>query len=441
MMNCARIRSPRWSRTTFLTLLAASLCGAGCVTEKADKPRLTYSDVVRPETPPDTSVLNTYVPNGLSTSNSAVTAWIASLGTIEYDRHLLPLVSPGGQYMAVQAPAPALADDEVWDCILADATVTAPKLDIIIYRIEQTHGDKPGQRLVEHRRLEGAGVLGRGADESAFLIESPQGAEARRIGFVQWETGETTWLLNSGVNAFAARAPSGRLAWCQRVGEGDESHFELFVQGENEVYRAGDGTGDLMFPIWCGNENVLFAFHLGADKALDLVVFDTRSAEAMRQPLQRERLTDAGTVFMAFQALAGIQSPAAPDGSPRILFFHSGQQRIFEYDARWPEGQRVRGLPSPSIAAAWHTGDGIIYSSLSRVYYQFLRDRSAPVELFKGSGVPCATSNPAHPFVLIAMDTKVLFQLNLWAMGLAGEEAVRAAAAQLNQADLQRSPR
>jgi len=213
----------------------------------------------------------------------------------------------------------------------------------------------------------------------------------------------------------------------------------LYVQGRNEVYFAGDADGSWLFPVWCHNEDVLFAFHLMPSGALDLVVFDTRSAEAMRRPLQTERLTDAGTIETAFQALAGIPEPVAPDGSPRLLFFHSGQGRLFEYDARFPEGRRVRGFPAPSVAAAWHNDEGVIYSSLTALSYQFLRDGSAPVELLKGASVPRKTSNPMHPFVLVAVDEKIPFQLNLWAMDLVDEATVRAAAAQINPATVNKS--
>lgn len=430
-LRCTLLCRAGRTAVTALTLAAAL---SGCVTEKP-KPKpagITYSE----PRPPDTSALETYVPRGLSSSSSVVSAAIGPIGSIEYDGYLIPLISPAGEYVAVQAGDPA----PTWKEILADpAADPTLSLDVIIYRIEKVDGG-PRQRIVEQRRLDGVGIIGRSADETGFLIESPQPDGSRRIGWVHWRTGEVDWLLRTGVNAFATRSPSGRLAWCERVG-GGSARFELLVQGNNEVYRAGDGEGSWLLPVWCANESVLFAFNLMPTGELDLVVFDTRSAASMRQPLQRERLTNSGKLDTAFQALAGIPSPAAPDGSPRLLFFHTGQERVFEYDARSPEGRRVRGLPSPSLAAAWHTGDGIVYAGRRAIYYQFLRERSAPVELLKGFSVPRMTSNPMHPFVLVAVDQNVPFQLNLWAMGIVDEETVRAAAEQVDARSLNNSRR
>lgn len=426
------------SAALLLSATATLTLAPGCV-ESKPKPRLTYADqgsfangnanTTNPgNVKPDTSLLQTYLPRGLSSTSSAVSAALGPMGSIEYDGNLLPLISSAGEYMAVQGSRPA----PTWKTILADPAGDAPPpLDIIVYRIEKVDGG-PRQRVVEYRRLEGIGLIGRSADADGFFIESPQPDGSRRIGRVQWKTGEVNWLVQSGVNAFAVQSTSGRLAWCERVG-GETPRFNLYVQGRNEVYVAGHDDGSWLFPVWCHNDDLLFAFHLMPSGTLDLVVFDTRSAEAMRHPIQTELLTEDGTIETVFQALAGIPEPAAPDGSPRLLFFHTGQGRIIEYDARFPAGRRARGFPVPSVAAAWHTGEGVIYSSLSNLYYQFLRDASAPVELpLRGASVPRRTSNPMHPFILIAVDEKAPFQLNLWAMDLVDEDAVRAAADQLD---------
>ncbi len=427
------------SRTAMLLLAVGCVASlVSCVTEKSTRSQPTLTDSSpQNRARPDTSALKTYVPTGLSTSTSAVSAAIGPLGTIEYDGNLIPLVSPGGDFFAVQGGRPAPS----WGTILAQESMQSlPSLDVIVYRIEKVN-DGPRQRLVEHRHLTDVGLIGRYADETGFIVESPQPDGSRRIGWVQWSTGELTWMLRSGVNAFATRSPTGLLAWCERVEGGASPRFDLFVQGRNEVYRAGDGQGSWLMPVWSNDSETLFAFNLKPGGELDLVVFDARSAASMRVPLQRERLTDKGSVSTVFQALAGIQSPAAPDGSPRLLFYHAGQDRIFEYDARQPEGRRVRGLPAPSIAAAWHTGDGVVYSGRSALYYQFLRDGSAPVELLKGPGVPRTTSNPMHPFVLAAIDQKASFQLNLWAMDLVDEDTVRTATEQMDPTTAAKSQR
>ncbi|GEM_PF-2833289 len=426
--TCAR----RNSRTAMLMLAVAGVALlTSCVTEKSTRLQPTLIDSSpQNRSRPDTSTLETYVPTGLSTSTSAVSAAIGPLGSIEYDGNLVPLFSTGGEYFAVQGGHPAPS----WDTILAQESMQPlPSLDVIVYRIEKVNGG-PRQKLVEHRSLTGVGLIGRYADETGFIVESPQPDGSRRIGWVQWSTGEVTWLLRSGINAFATRSPSGRLAWCERVGGGASPRFDLYVQGRNEVYLAGDGQGSWLMPVWSNDNETLFAFNLMPTGELDLVVFDARSAASMRAPLQRERLTDQGSVSTVFQALAGIQSPAAPDGSPRILFYLTGKDRIIEYDARESAGRRARGLPAPSIAAAWHTGDGIVYSGRSALYYQFLRDGSAPVELLKGPGVPRTTSNPMHPFVLVAMDQNANFQLNLWAMDLVDEDTVRTATERMDPA-------
>lgn len=429
---CARRALARASSLTLAALLAA-----GCVSEPTPRGRPALTDSSRRgPAQPDTSVLETYVPRGLTTSTSAFSAAIGPLGSIEYDGLLMPLVSPAGTYLAVQDGRPA----PTWDVLLASPAGDAPPpMHITIYRIEKVQ-DGPRQQVVEHLRLDEAGVLGRSADEHGFLVESPQSDGSRRIGWAEWTTGRLTWLLRSGVNAFATRSGNGRLAWCERI-SADPVRFDLFVQGPDEVFRADDDGGSWLFPVWSADNTTLFAFHLKAGGELDLAVFDTRSAASMRRPIQRERITGQGSVYGAYQALAGIQSPAAPDASPRMLFYHSGQDRIFEYDA-WPaEGRRVRGLPAPSIAAAWHHGEGIVYSSRSALHYQFLREGSSPVELLKGAGGVRLTSNPMHPFILIAVDRSAAFRLNLWAMDLVDEATVRAAAERLDPSMADRARR
>lgn len=415
-------------RGAIAAALAAALLASGCVTEQPAPRRPILTDQsLRGAAPDPKATLETYVPAGLASSTSTVRATIGPLGTIEYDSLQPPLVSPAGGYLAVQNGSPA----PTWAAILASpAAANEPVPRITIYRIRTVDGG-PRQQVVEHRRLDEAGLLGRYADEQGFIVESPQVDGSRRIGWVEWTTGELTWLLRSGANAFAARSPAGRLAWCERVG-GERPRFDLFVQGPNEVFRADDEGGSWLMPVWALDDVTLFAFHLAPGGELDLAVFDTRSAAAMRRPLQRERLTNRGSVEMAYQALAGIQSPAAPDASPRMLFYHSGQDRVFEYDARSPDGRRVRGLPAPSIAAAWHTADGVVYSSRSAMHYQYLRDGADAVELLSGAGVPRITRSPMHPVVLVAADRGAMFRLNLWAMDFVDEATVRRATEQLD---------
>src|SRR5690606_28612053 len=238
-----------------------------------------------------------------------------------YDGQMLPLVRPGGGYIAVQE-----VGSPTWDTLLAtpDALVP-PRSVIVVYRVEQDPKTARLSMTPSHRLID-LGILGRNADEHGFLVESPRPDGSRWIGKVQWNTGDVEWLVDGPeVNAFAALGPGGRLAWSQRS-TGSET-FDLVVEGEDGLLRLPSTGGDWLLPVWANDGRTIFAFEVAPTGALDLVALDCRSQEHLARAQSRRPLVLHGTAAMAYQALAAIQDPADPHGAARMLFFHPGYGR------------------------------------------------------------------------------------------------------------------
>ncbi len=165
------------------------------------------------------------------------------LGTVETDGYTLPVISPNGRYLAVQTGAPPdLAT------ALARPGQRAPRASrIALYRLDARGIVRLGET--------GTGlVLGRAADDTGVLIESPRPDGARWIGRIRWGTPrgsegyEPEWLVQDGrVNAFATLGPSGALAYATR--DVRSRDFDVVVRQAGRTLRiGGDGLRSHLFP-------------------------------------------------------------------------------------------------------------------------------------------------------------------------------------------------
>lgn len=344
------------------------------------------SGIQRPEDV-DLSSAFAGLPKSIERSSGGVVAEIAAFsGDLAFDLQTMPLVDPAGRYIvAQQGVSPS------WDTVLAreGAAPAEASLSLAVYEIVQDEAIR-AFRLHQTKWMERLGILGRGADAEGFLIEAPKEDGSRWIGKVNWSTGEVNWLVKGDrVNAHAVieqriAGEPGRMAWCSRPP--DSPWFDLVVEGDNEVFTLPGQDGSWLYPVWCKDGTRLFVFFLSSDGRLDLVALDARSQSVLRRPLARQTLVlNGASEATAYQMLAGIQEPSAPDGSLRMIFFHSGLGRVCVFD---PLGRSTRGdggivtsvlsLAKGSIGGGWFDDEALVLNGSSEVVFQVLPRNGLP---------------------------------------------------------------
>ncbi len=340
-------------------------------------------------------------------------AIVAPMGRVRFDGQVLPLVRPSGKFIAVQEGA-----STSWKTLLArNDAPPAVFMTIVIYRIGV---DEQNRRpfLEEHQRLEEVGFLGRGADDDGFLIESPQFDGSRAIGKVDWQTGAVDWILKGGsdhtINAFASIARDGRLAWCARSGEsGNSDKFDLYIQGNAEVFRVPAGEGEWLFPIWANDGRTLFVYRLHDTGELEITAFDARSKALVQRPMATRRLVVNGNRYVAYQSQAALQQAAAPDATPRLLLYLPGPDCMGLFD---PRVQGIRRLSSLSFAGSWRDSATIIVGGQDSVSLEDAAQSNQAAVLLEEPFVARRTSDPQTPFVLFAPVGNRMNDLNVWVM-------------------------
>lgn len=152
------------------------------------------------------------------TASGRVIFGIEPLGAVEYDGMTLPVISPGGGALAVQAGAPA-----EWAALLAVPGATSAASRIEVYDLRQ----RPialAPWSAAARTPEGespipvGALLGRSTDASGFLIEWPRSDGSRWIGRARWDSGRVEWLVRGeSVNAHAVLLADGSLIFTRQA--------------------------------------------------------------------------------------------------------------------------------------------------------------------------------------------------------------------------------
>ena len=268
----------RW-RSGAVPALACLVMIAGCQTQKTP-----LRSVLAPARGP---VLLAAPPAGEPYAGLRV------LGSVPYDDRTLPLVSPDGRYVATQVGGPPS-----WETLLAQPNAPgAAASSIEIYRC-----DAHSEVAVLQARSEPGLLLGRAADETGLLVESPQEDGSRRIGRLDWVGGTVRWLVSDGqVNAFACLGPQARLAWSRRRTEAP--NFDLVVRGGEDEWTLEAQGGDWLMPAWSEHPDGLFALRLTGGR-LDAVFMSAQSADTARQTLLRLPIAQQMTARDAYQCLA-----------------------------------------------------------------------------------------------------------------------------------------
>ncbi len=209
-----------WARSLAVLLCGAVLLGTtpGCVTEARPLKGLP----VRPAAGPGSALPDGPLarPAGAASATGRVIAGVATIGSIEYDGLTLPLLSPSGAFVAVhQGPAPT------WEALTAQGRAEPSAGRIARLHVRERALEPVAGALADE--LAGA-VPGRSADESGFLVEQPMPDGSRRVGKVEWSSGQVAWLVQDRrVNAHAVMLRDGALIFASRTVE--SARFSLML--------------------------------------------------------------------------------------------------------------------------------------------------------------------------------------------------------------------
>lgn len=291
--------------------------------------------------------------------------------SLEYDGFALPLVSPDGQWAAIQATSTA-----DWPTLLGSLEGGQPNAGTISVAALSVGSKSPPVRVNATDLL-----LGRSADSAGFLVESPRVDGARWVGRVAWRGGDPVWLIeDEHVNAMATLGEGDSIAWCRR--SRGNSRFALCVQQAGvtqEIPPPEDGSW--MAPLFSGDGKYLYALRL-RDGVLAACAFPISQAMST-VPTIAVDLSWRADERMAYQTLVPLRTGGLPDDA-RLWFFHPRFGRM----ACWnPLNNRI-GLASPqSAGAAMIAGGRLVTASQEHLCVEPMPTEGSATETKRTSNI------------------------------------------------------
>lgn len=423
---------------------AAMLAGfAGCVVEEQspDRPRGRGNSPARQQ--PSPAGERAELPAGPiarpargATLSSHVRVAVTPLGEIEYDGQTLPLTSPDGRFVACQT-----GRSPTWETLLAGPAAEVPgRSEIAIYTLDAEAGAAGARAITPAEPLPPGLVLGRAADDTGFLVESPRPDGARWIGRVDWLSGRLTWLVQGpDVCAHAVFGPEGSLVFTRRaVGAEGAALVLRLADGSESVLGAG---GSYAMPLWTGDPGMVYASQMSADGTAIVGVRirqegPARQAGGLGQVVVRRVIARASDPVIGYQAMSPARSLAEAVGGSAaapLVFFHPSMERMTLLD---PISGRIMGLAPKSIAAAagadgdgyyCTTPRGLVYWALPQALDRWTEAGSQPdpeVRVLADPYVPRQVRGEGQ--TLLIGPARDALRLKLAIMELvAGEEEIR----------------
>ncbi|MFM9996627.1 MAG: hypothetical protein ACKVU4_12610 [Phycisphaerales bacterium] len=426
-MDTARPKSGSAARPgtltpTRLALTVLLLAGAGCV---RDKPRITPG-LTRADGWTSGPVAS---PAG-STTTFHVRTEVIPLGALPYDGQVLPLVSPGGRYLAVQDGAPP-----TWSTLLAEFAATPPTATRLgVYDMAA----RPPARVELPEPLPRGLVLGRACDDRGFLVEAPRDDGSRWIGRVGWLGGGVEWLVQgTAVNAHAALTRDGDALFTRRSPAGDRAALVLRSADGHEA-ELSDPAGSYAMPLVAGDPRTAHALVFSPQglelETLRIVEDPPGGGRRVLVPAgARSRLASRGDAALAYQVAAPAQLPWPGDTlrDPRapVVLYHPRIGRMAVFDEA--SGSFVALAPGSIAAAHWPRAgregffctapQGLVFTPTPTPEERgSLRPRPPDARVLASPYVPRLTGDPQRPLLLFGPDPQDRSRLQLFQMRLDG---------------------
>ncbi len=338
-------------RRAFPRLVAAalSLALAGCVSKTLDDQSRFGLDGLPDRLPSQVA------PEILAERGARIDRAIAleSRGFIEADAATAPLVAPAGDAIAVQLrPTPTWRDLLGWS-----VEMPSPPPAVAIVRFDGETGAAKELALREPLHL------GHTCDEESFLVESPRSGGERWIGAARWSDGEIEWLVaDEAVNAMAARAKDGALAWCRSDLPGESASLRLRERdGSMWEWSARTGTTWLA-PQFSGDGRYLFAIRQGDGRAA-LFAFDRADPDASVATVE---LSDRTTAATSLASTAALGEGSTLAGEPSWLVVHPEDRTL----RRWrPDLGTTDRFPDGSFAFTAPIAGGRLLADRSALWF------------------------------------------------------------------------
>lgn len=331
------------------------------------------------------------------------------LGRVPHDGFALPVPDATGAFLAVQDRSTA-----DWPTLLASLDGGVPEAGTVsVHSIaggSLTRTATAGPDLLLGRMsTPGSPAMGI-AHPAGVLVESPRLDGSRWIGVLPWDaddagesgrgSGAVRWVARgSKVNAFAAAAPDGSLAWSVR--ERSVPHFGIAVldgpDGPREL-PAPDGAS-LVAPFFSADGRYLYALRLG-DGTLTLVAYPwpaPRSADAFAawKPVAELPLSWRADARTAYQSVVPLGASAATSRG-HAMIFHPRFGRIAVWD---PSSGSVSLASNDSLAATDLGNDAIAIGGRRRLAVEPYPVSGAAIDARDGISVVEAPWVPRGPAI------------------------------------------
>jgi hypothetical protein len=348
---------------------------------------------------------------------------LLTLGPIEYDGLILPLIAPDARFIATQlGPTPD------WRTILAERDAPQPPGEVRILRIAP---DQSTPLLTTHTLPRGI-ILGRAANARGFLIEQPAPAaddasRTRRIGLAEWETGHIDWLTDDATDcAFGVLGPRGELAFSQRT-PGDSQWSLILRDADGIEHIAALSGASIVFPqiVRTSRGLIVFAFIVPDAPGASLTLCAYVLESGVLSLAAAAPLATSATLFDAFQCVAGSQ-PLIEDGEggrdASLITSNAATDSVAVATLSWAGAGsgKARLSLEPLLAGTFaatltrHTGRrGVVACTLADTFYQHLgqlprtsgQSPAPPALVWPEPGVIRRTNSPQWPYFALFMES------------------------------------
>lgn len=344
--------------------------------------------------------------------SSRVVVEVKPLGSVLYDGQVLPLVSPDGNFVAVEE-----GDPPAW-AVLAALPEQRPTSGtrLVVYDIREA----PAKRMESPELPAGGLILGRSTDSQGFLVESVREDGSRWIGKAAWAGGHVDWLATGNVvNAHGVLTPQGDLLFSRRaLGSMVGDLVLLRRDGTELVRRDPTGSYDLAVVADDGSHAVAFVRGESGIDAEAISMSEEQPGSGKRRlgaTISRRRVVDSTDPAMVYQLVAGLQGPPPLVGTDAkrggsAVFLHPPLKRMVVFNAI--DGVFLSLAPDSVSAVRW-AGDekstpGYFCTTPKDLVFS-MEPSSDPDKLARRSDarvlasslVPRATTNPERAMIVI----------------------------------------